>query len=126
MIKLFKRADFYLILFFCLLGIVSFVPRLMASGNMTATISQRGQVLYSIDLDNIHGSYTITIDGRPSADILVKKGEIGFVRATCPDKICVKTGMLTKPGQSAACLPAKLIITTGKATGRKAPDVITY
>ncbi|HOO25585.1 MAG TPA: NusG domain II-containing protein [Clostridiales bacterium] len=128
MVRLFKRADFYLIVFLCLVGVFSFVPRLFDSGNLTATVSRRGEVLYTIDLEKVEKAYTITVDDRsPKVEIMVKHGEIGFVKADCPDKICVKTGMLTKPGQSAACLPAKLIITlSGKASGHKVPDIITY
>lgn len=128
MVRLFKRADFYLIILLCLIGVVSFAPRLFDSGDLIATVSRRGEILYTIDLDKVEKSYTITVDDRsPNVKIIVKHGEIGFAKADCPDKICVKTGMLSKPGQSAACLPAKIIIKlSGKAPGQKTPDVITY
>ncbi len=41
---------------------------------------------------------------------LYADGSIAFEHSDCPDQICVKSGKLHLVGQSAACLPNKLII----------------
>ncbi|WAW14012.1 NusG domain II-containing protein [Peptostreptococcus equinus] len=33
---------------------------------------------------------------------------IEMIETNCPDKVCVKTGFISKPGQSIVCLPHKL------------------
>lgn len=41
---------------------------------------------------------------------LTKDGHIGFEKSDCPDKICVRTGMLKNIGETAACLPNEIIL----------------
>ena len=56
----------------------------------------------------------------PTVHFQVKDGAIAFVNASCPDKICQNTGFLSKAGQSAACLPKKVLL---KVTGPDKQDV---
>lgn len=42
--------------------------------------------------------------------IEVRDGSIGIISADCPDKTCVKTGFISRPGQISVCVPSKLII----------------
>ncbi|WP_138207288.1 NusG domain II-containing protein [Haloimpatiens lingqiaonensis] len=78
-----------------------------------AIIKQNGKVIRTIDLTKVVKEEEIKI---PSEDghyniVKVEKGRIRFVDSDCPDKICVKAAWLKKPGDSAACLPHKIIIT---------------
>lgn len=41
---------------------------------------------------------------------LYKDGSIAFEKSDCPDKICIRSGKLHIMGQTAACLPNKLIL----------------
>ncbi len=52
---------------------------------------------------------SLTGNGIPVV-IEVKDGAISFVQSDCPDKICVQSGALSKPGQTAACVPAGILI----------------
>lgn len=125
--KLFKKADMLLILFFCLVCAVMFLPRFTDRGSLEAVIYQNGEEVYRIDLSEVESSYTIEMDSSPPSVIRVKNGAIGYIEAGCPDKLCVNAGMLTRRGQTAVCLPAKTVITlTGGAKAEKEPDVITY
>jgi hypothetical protein len=47
--------------------------------------------------------------------IEVKSHEAAFIHSDCPDKICVHTGFIAYDGQSASCLPNKVVITVKKA-----------
>lgn len=52
----------------------------------------------------------INISGVHKATIVAEKNRICFLESDCPDKICVKTGWLSQPGEIAVCLPNKIII----------------
>jgi hypothetical protein len=127
MSRLFKKADFALIVFFCLVCAVMFLPRFTGKGELDAVIYKNGAEIYRIDLSEVESAYIIELDSNPAATIQVKKNAIGYIEAGCPDKLCVNAGMLTRRGQTAACLPAKtVIVLTGGAKSEKEPDVITY
>jgi hypothetical protein len=42
--------------------------------------------------------------------ILAEKGRIRVLQSECPNKICVNTGWLTKPGDVAICVPGDTIV----------------
>ena len=61
-----------------------------------------------------------SLDEDPTVHFQVKDGAIAFVNASCPDKICQNTGFLSKAGQTAACLPKKVLL---KVAGPDKQDV---
>ncbi|MDR3321858.1 MAG: NusG domain II-containing protein [Synergistaceae bacterium] len=63
--------------------------------------------------------------GLPGVRIAVRGGEVGFVASDCPDKICVHTGFLSMSGQSAACLPNRVVVRVVAGYG-EALDSIAY
>jgi len=42
--------------------------------------------------------------------IRVEPGRIRVLEADCPDRVCVVTGWLSRPGQMAACVPGRLLV----------------
>lgn len=40
----------------------------------------------------------------------IKDGKIRFVNVTCPDHICERTGFVFAEGQTAACLPNRVLL----------------
>lgn len=77
-----------------------------------AVIKQNGNIIKTIDLDTVKGTNQFKVTyGKSNYNIIqYEKGRIRFLDADCPDKICVKTGWISEGGQTAACLPHKLII----------------
>ena len=66
----------------------------------------------------------ICVDGRDGRElvIVIAAGQ-GFVKtADCPDQVCVKTGRLSRAGQTAACLPAGVLLSV--EGGKGAPDAV--
>lgn len=54
-------------------------------------------------------------------DLLFKDSKVRFMKSDCPDKVCVQTGFISKSGQIAACIPAKVLV---RITGTsKANDI---
>ena len=85
----------------------------------TAVISVDGREYMSVSLNE---DREIKLDN--GVKILVSDGKIGFRESDCPDLVCVHTGMLSKAGDVAACVPNKTVITV---SGTDADvDTITY
>ena len=77
---------------------------------ITATIKKNDKVIRKIDLTSLDKKEVINISGLHKATIVAEKNRICFLESDCPDKVCVKTGWLSHPGEIAVCLPNKIII----------------
>lgn len=55
--------------------------------------------------------------------VTVQDGRACVLCADCPDQVCVATGWLSKNGQTAACLPAGVVLTI-EAPDERALDAI--
>ena len=66
----------------------------------------------------------ITVNGRDGYTLVIgiENGEAFVKTADCPDHVCIKAGRLSRSGQSAACLPAGVMLTV-EGDGR-APDAV--
>ncbi len=52
----------------------------------------------------------------------ISGGRVRMIDSACPDKLCVKTGWISRPGESIVCLPNRVVIEiTG---GEGGPDVV--
>ena len=63
-----------------------------------------------IDLSRVTQTEVLALDAQLRVKIEVSPGAIRFIESQCPDKLCIKTGTLTKPGEYAACLPAGVAV----------------
>ena len=75
-----------------------------------AVIIQNGLIIQRISFNELQKPLFVEISDKYHNSILVDNDGIRFTDADCPDRVCVKTGPLTRPGQVAACLPSGLII----------------
>ncbi|MCR1935189.1 NusG domain II-containing protein [Clostridium tepidum] len=129
-----KKGDkvvIYLVAILLTLSIISiiFFKFFVKSENAIAIIKQDGKIIKKIDLSKVKGKEQFKINYNDNGHthyntIEINKGSIKFVDADCPDKICVKSGTLKKAGETAACLPHKLIITIEK--NDKEVDEVSY
>lgn len=111
-----KKGDFAIILFFAAICVLLFLPPLFSGGNrVTAVIWCGGEKFREIDLSSVEESYEIEVNG---CVLSVEKGKIAFVSSTCRDKLCKKSGHLSKNGDTVACVPNKVVvrIENGKET----------
>lgn len=120
--KLVKSFDFILVLICILTAIIIGIYFFMSNKNqenisVVAVVKYDNNEIYRIDLNMVDEPYYLSIDHEYHSKILVEKGKICFEETNCPDKVCVNTGKISKPGQVAVCLPAKLVI---KIEGRVA------
>ncbi|MDR1377516.1 MAG: NusG domain II-containing protein [Synergistaceae bacterium] len=79
-----------------------------SKGERYAEITVNGQMDQLVPLSEKRFYYSPT--GLPGVKIVVREETVGFVQSDCPDKICVHMGFLSLPGQSAVCLPNRVVI----------------
>ncbi len=122
--KLLKKNDILVISAVLILCLVLLIPSFKKSDRLIATVTVDGVQTYVIDLSSVEKAYSFDTNTTPKAEITVEKNAIYFSYADCPDKLCVNTGKLTKNGQTAACLPAKVVVSLKSA--KSDFDVLTY
>ncbi|MDD3718882.1 MAG: NusG domain II-containing protein [Actinomycetota bacterium] len=52
----------------------------------------------------------------------ISGGRVRMVDSACPDKLCVKSGWVSSPGESIVCLPNRVVIEV--VSGDGGPDVV--
>ncbi|WP_434291605.1 NusG domain II-containing protein [Clostridium botulinum] len=129
-----KKGDkivIYIVSVLLVLSVISiiFFKFFVKSENAIAVIKQNGKVIEKVDLSKVKEKRQLKInyndkDHKGYNVIEIDKGSIRFIDADCPDKVCIKSGVLKKPGETAACLPHKLIITIEK--NDKEVDEVSY
>ncbi|MCW6091582.1 NusG domain II-containing protein [Clostridium sporogenes] len=129
-----KKGDkivIYIVSILLALSVISiiFFKFFVKSENAVAIIKQNGKIIEKIDLSKVKEKKELKInyndkDHKGYNIIEIDKGSIRFIDADCPDKVCIKSGVLKKPGETAACLPHKLIITIEK--NDKEVDEVSY
>lgn len=89
-----------------------------------AVIQVDGAMYKEIPLSTHKGTDTFVIETAAGYNtVVVRDGEIGIVEADCPDKICIHEGFISQPGQTAVCLPHKVLIEVRRQNGED-PDII--
>lgn len=90
----------------CVLAWRAFAPR----SELTAVVISGGRTVRRIKLSGAAPETFAVKYGAGWNLITVKDGMIAVTGADCPDRECVKRGWLTKPGESAVCLPHRLVV----------------
>jgi hypothetical protein len=78
--------------------------------NLYAVVSVNGTEVARFDLSgNGKQSYLVR---SPEGNLMVEvdNGQASVVQSDCPDKVCLHTGAISKPGQSVVCLPLKTVL----------------
>lgn len=68
-------------------------------------VKQNNEIIYN---KSIYVNHTITTD---SNTIVIKDGVVYVSDADCKNQVCVKSGKISKKGESILCLPNKTIVT---------------
>lgn len=107
---LFRKRDLLIFLLAAVLAGAGFLQWLPKSGAPVAVIEQDGKEVRRVELSSIIQPETLLLEGEISVTVLLEPGQVSIVHSDCPDQICVNTGVLTQPGQSAVCLPARVSV----------------
>ena len=94
-----------------LAAVVSVVLMSRQTNRHTVVIEQNGEILFRLDLDKEQDKeFTVASPDGGWNTIRISGGTVCVSDADCPDKTCVKTGILRNEGTPIVCLPHKLII----------------
>lgn len=118
--KLFTKVDIIIIAVVLVLGLCLLLLKPSVNGKR-AVIRVDGKEYKTVDLENTD-FLEITVN---DVVIICENNEIYIKSSTCPDKICVNAGHLSKKGQSAVCVPNRVSVeilgekqgTVGAVTG---------
>lgn len=125
-VRTFQKQDLLLIVFAVLLAAAAFMWfQLQPSQGLVAVVEQEGNVLYRIDLDQQTQAEILDLGGPYHVILAVEPGAVAFQQSDCPDQTCVRAGKLTRAGQAAVCLPARISVRLEAAGGEQAFDAYT-
>lgn len=108
-------------------GIAFFVKALLTDRSSTAEaeIYYKAKVVKTVMLrPGLNEKFAVP--GQPDVVLQVSDGKIRFYTSTCRDKICIKAGFLSRPGESAACLPNKVAVKIAAVGNGSSSGADTY
>ncbi len=82
----------------------------LSPGGARARIWVDGKIERTVPLSKDQ-SFSLTTPEGHHLSFEVKDGRIRFVSSDCPDKICVNTGFIGTPAQTAVCMPNRVSVT---------------
>ena len=90
-------------------GALYFFLSLTPQGTV-AILERDGQVLWERDLSQLTEPETLSVQGEDGIQLTVTLSPQGaeISSSPCPDHVCVQTGTLTRAGETALCLPARV------------------
>ena len=94
--------------------LLAFTPVFLSDGEpecVRVIIGGETAGIFSLDNDTV-----FTVESRTGPLVIsISDGYVSVVSASCPHKICVKTGAVSRPGQSIICAPGRVaVIIEGK------------
>ena len=108
--RLLRITDVLIITVVAVVGLALFFGGKTGNGNPVAVITVDGEETRRIDLTSAENEI-ITLNTLPEVTLEIKDSKIRFVNSLCPDKTCEKSGFLSEVGDTAACVPAKTVVT---------------
>lgn len=105
------KADVILIgllLVFCVV-IFGVIQIFVKKDGALAVVKVDGNIVEKLDLKREN---VIEVDGYDGGvnKIEVKGGKVRMTYADCPDELCVKTGWISKTGETIVCLPHRVVV----------------
>ncbi|MCK8826063.1 NusG domain II-containing protein [Fuchsiella alkaliacetigena] len=76
-----------------------------------AVIKLDGEIIEEIKMDDLEKEKKIYIEGPIGESIIqLKEGKVRMLESVCPNDICVHTNWISRPRQTIACLPNKILV----------------
>jgi hypothetical protein len=80
-----------------------------AGADLTVEISVAGKLWKSVPLDGAEHRERIETE-RGANDVVIDASGAAIVHADCPDRLCVRMGKITRPGDVLVCLPHQCVV----------------
>lgn len=97
---------------------------LSEEGRKVAVISVRGEAVQEIELDCVTEPYELEVIGDLTVKLEISDRGVRFISSECPDKLCVRRGLLIDYPDSAVCLPAKVSVKIERRDIGSLPDAV--
>ena len=112
-----KTGDFFVVACVILLAAIIWTAPLLRNGKHGASVT--------VECDGaLVGTYRLDTDNEVDADgcrIKIEDGKVYVAGSDCPDKVCIKTGKISKQGEAIICVPNRVSI---KISGNGEIDAI--
>jgi len=121
-----KKGDLILILLVVVLALGWYLKDIVwpDTSKKTVVVKVDNRIYAEMPLDKTgHKEIPIEFEGNNQVHVIVENGKVWVDDATCPDKVCVRTGQIAKSGQSIVCLPFKTVIYIEGAEKAEIDDV---
>lgn len=118
--RLLRRFDIAVTAAVLAVAAIVFLCTRRTDSGTCATVTVNGETERVLDLAV---DAVIHLDTEPRVTLIVEDGTVRFADALCPDRICERTGRLQNAGDTAACIPAKTVVTV---TGDGDVDAVVY
>ena len=89
-----------------------------------AIVERDGEILCRQELSALAAPVELEFEGGHRATLRISPEGGCFLASTCPDQTCVRTGVISRAGETALCLPARLVLRLEGAAGEA--DAETY
>lgn len=110
--RLIDRRSAVILSVFILLCSAAFAVFSLLPRGTVAVVERSGEVILSQRLSSLQSPTETKIEGENGIELTVVFYPDGAAvkESACPDKVCVGFGKLTRVGESAVCLPAKVVL----------------
>ncbi len=110
---MFSRYDFmiWIIIIMLALGGMFYYHNLASSGEPFVSISVNSEEYEIIPLTEANNNFRREIKGANGLTVIeILDQRVRVISSACPDKLCVHSGWIDKPGQILVCLPNKVVV----------------
>ncbi len=106
------QGDRLMIVAVALLAVLAWpVTYLAASGRSDVVVVTGPHGRSEIPLE---GPSTVDVEGAGGpVTVVIQDGEVRVAASTCPDKLCVRQGVISGPGEAIVCVPNGVTVRVG-------------
>lgn len=121
--KLFRPLDLAVAALLLALAAV-FIPRLVSPFGSRAEVSVDGKRIARLSLDGPRRELSVATAMGPLR-LAYGEGRVQVTSAPCPNRLCVKSGPVSRAGSSIVCLPCRVRVEVAGDAG-KGVDAVTF
>ncbi len=110
---MFSRYDFiiWIVIVSLAIGGIYYHQNLVSMGENLVEISVNGQEYEVIPLTDSNGNLRREIEGVNGLTVVeIRDQRVRVISSACPDKLCIHSGWIDRPGQMLVCLPNRVVV----------------
>lgn len=112
-----RKADVLLLLVVGLLGAVLFLYKSSSNENLSAYVYDKNELVHQVLLEGVSKPYQVTC-ANGTVQIAIERDQVQIFASDCQGQTCVRTGVLTHSGDTAACVPNWVIVVVQGTQGQ--------